>query len=77
MTDAAVSGTYDDTNAKDAEIVVLYTNDIHGGISEHAQYSGNSDSLGFAGLAAVKAHAAEDAQVVLVDNGDADQGSVV
>lgn len=60
------------------QIVVLYTNDIHGGISDNSQYSGTSTSLGFAGLAAVKEQARKSAaDVTLVDLGDALQGSVV
>ena len=77
VTGDSVVGTLEDTGAEDAEIVILYTNDIHGAVSSNIEFSGSSESLGFAGLAAVKSDAEEEAYVTLVDDGDADQGSVV
>ncbi|MCI5773429.1 MAG: bifunctional metallophosphatase/5'-nucleotidase [Erysipelotrichaceae bacterium] len=69
---------YLDLEVNDDQIVILYTNDIHGGISDNEQYSGSKTSLGFAGLSAIKEEAMRDsAGVVLVDMGDALQGSVV
>ncbi len=70
-------GSFDDISADGADIVVLYTNDIHGAISNHEDFSGSSTSLGFAAVAGVKDMAQEFASVLLVDVGDADQGSVV
>ncbi|MFQ9514675.1 MAG: bifunctional metallophosphatase/5'-nucleotidase [Eubacterium sp.] len=70
--------TISDLNLNKNQIVVLYTNDVHGGISNNSQYSGSSTSLGFAGLAAIKEQAEKSAaDVTLVDLGDALQGSVV
>lgn len=70
--------TFSDLNVNNNQIVVLYTNDIHGGVSNHSQYSGSSKSLGFAGIAALKEEAAKSAaDVTLVDMGDALQGSVI
>ena len=54
VTDASVVGTLEETGAEDAEIVILYTNDIHGAVSSNIEFSGSAESLGFAGLAAVK-----------------------
>ena len=51
--------TFSDLNVNNNQIVVLYTNDIHGGVSNHSQYSGSSKSLGFAGIAALKEEAAK------------------
>ena len=78
VSDNAVTGTFTDMGVTEDDIVVLYMNDIHGGISADKEYSGSSSSLGFAGLAAVKEEA-EDlaADVTVVDCGDAIQGSVV
>ena len=71
-------GTFADMGVGADDIAVIYTNDIHGGISNLADYSGSSASLGFAGLAAVKAEAEEAAAAVTtVDIGDAIFGSVV
>ena len=73
-----VVGTYEAMDITENDIVVLYTNDVHGGISADKDYSGSANSLGYAGLAAVKAEAENDAAAVTtVDNGDAIQGSVV
>lgn len=75
---ASSSLGYDDLGVGKNDIVILYTNDIHGGISDNEQYSGSSTSLGFAGLSAIKEEALRDsAGVLLVDMGDALQGSVV
>ena len=60
----------DDVSTEETkDIVVLYTNDTHCGVT---------DGMGFAGVARVKA-ALEAAgyPVVLVDNGDAVQGDVI
>ncbi len=71
--------TFDDFGATENDIIVLYTNDIHGGTSDNEPLTGTSASLGFAGLAAVKAEAEEatGGNVTLIDNGDCIQGSVV
>lgn len=51
------------------DIVILYTNDVHCGIE---------DSIGYVGLARVKAaFEAAGKAVILVDNGDSDQGDVI
>lgn len=53
----------------DADIVILYTNDVHCGLT---------DGIGYAGLSAVKtALEASGKHVLLVDNGDAVQGDTV
>ena len=77
VSDKSKVGSFEDVSADGADIVVLYTNDIHGAISSHEEFSGSSFSLGFAGVAGIKARAQEIAPVLLVDAGDADQGSVV
>lgn len=75
---AESTSEYLDLGISDDQIVILYTNDIHGGISDNEQYSGSKNSLGFAGLSAIKEEAIRDsAGVILVDMGDALQGSVV
>ena len=76
--DEAVTGTVEDLKIDQDDIVVLFNNDVHGGISNHEDYSGSSESLGYAGMAAVKETVltATD-QVTTVDLGDAIQGSVV
>ncbi|MCR5161220.1 MAG: 5'-nucleotidase C-terminal domain-containing protein [Lachnospiraceae bacterium] len=74
---STVSGTLDDFAIEAADIVILFNNDVHGGISPDKDYSGSAASLGYAGMAAVKADAADDAAaVVTVDLGDAIHGSV-
>ena len=78
VSDAAPMGSIDAMDIEENEIVILYNNDVHGGISNHKDYTGSDMSLGYAGMAAVK----EDAQsraaaVTTVDLGDAIQGSVV
>ena len=58
---------------KDGDIVVLYTNDIHCGITE-------KDSMGISGVAAYKADMIKEYgkdNVTLVDCGDAIQGSAI
>ena len=51
------------------EIVVLYTNDVHCGVT---------DGMGYVGVARVKAALeAAGKEVILVDNGDAVQGDVI
>ncbi|MBO7709807.1 MAG: bifunctional metallophosphatase/5'-nucleotidase, partial [Lachnospiraceae bacterium] len=71
-------GTVDDFNIEDDDIVLIYHNDAHGGISADKDYSGSSLSLGYAGLAGVKADVVgRAAEVTTIDAGDAIQGSVV
>ena len=73
-----VTGTLADMGIQENDIVVLYDNDVHGGISSDKNYSGSDTSLGYAGLAAVKAEASGITdKVTTVDLGDAIQGSVV
>lgn len=61
-----------------SSVVVLYTNDIHGGLSNNEGYSGSKDSLGLAGVAVLRAEAKESAAAVtVVDVGDALQGTIV
>ena len=51
------------------EIVILYTNDVHAGVS---------DNIGYVGLARIKAALeAAGKEVILVDCGDAVQGDVI
>ena len=51
------------------EIVILYTNDVHCGVT---------DGMGFVGVARVKAALeAAGKEVILVDNGDSNQGDVI
>ena len=72
------TGTLEDLDVTADDIVVIYTNDVHGGISADEDYSGSADSLGYAGLAAVKDEIMSTTdQVTTVDLGDAIQGSVV
>ena len=73
-----VTGTLADMGSEENDIVVLYDNDVHGGISSDKNYSGSDTSLGYAGLAAVKAEVSGITdKVTTVDLGDAIQGSVV
>lgn len=70
--------TLSDLGLNENQIVVLYTNDVHGGISNNSKFSGSGTSLGFAGVAALKEEAQNSAAgVTLVDLGDALQGSIV
>lgn len=72
------SGTLADMDVNDNDIVILFESDVHGGISDEQDYSGSADSLGYAGLAAVKADTTSITdQVTTIDLGDAIQGSVV
>lgn len=69
---------FDGLGADDSSIVIIYTNDVHGGASNHEQYSGSTQSLGFAGVAALKEKAnTVAAGVSVVDLGDALQGSIL
>ena len=78
VSDNTVTGTFADMGVTEDDIVILYMNDVHGGISPDKEYSGSSSSLGVAGLAAVKEEAIDAAaDVTVVDCGDAIQGSVV
>lgn len=57
------------TETKEKDIVILYTNDVHCGIT---------DGMGYVGVARVKAALeAAGKEVILVDNGDAVQGDVI
>ena len=78
ISEEPITGSLPDFGITDQDIVILFNNDIHGGISSDKDYSGSGDSLGYAGLAAVKANASKAAlAVTTVDLGDAIQGSVV
>ena len=77
---SAAGKTFEDMGVTANDIVVLYTNDVHGGVSNNESMSGSASSLGYAGLAAVLA----DSEAItganntyLVDLGDSIQGSVV
>ncbi len=73
----AAGTAFGDIGAGASDIIVLYTNDVHGGISDNAVLTGTSSSLGYAGVAAVRSEAEEQAAgVLLADNGDSIQGSV-
>lgn len=71
--------TFDDVQAGLNDIIILYTNDVHGGVSNNGSLNGtNATCLGYAGLAAVRQDALEKAAgMILVDNGDSIQGSVI
>ena len=74
----SATGTLEDMNVEEDDVVILFESDVHGGISADEDYSGSSDSLGYAGLAAVKADTASITdQLTMIDLGDAIQGSVV
>lgn len=76
--DNAIIGSFDDMGIKEDDILLLFDSDVHGGISDDEKYSGSADSLGYAGLAAVKAAASSlTDQMTMIDLGDAIQGSVV
>ena len=78
LDETPIEGTVDDFDITDNDVVILYTNDVHGGISADDEYSGSELSLGYAGLAGVKADVTERAaDTLLVGNGDDIQGSVV
>lgn len=78
MTVYAADKTFEDIGVQPDSITVIYTNDIHGGISNEEPYSGSSKSLGLHGVAALRQEAADrTAGVTLVDLGDAIQGSIV
>lgn len=74
----STTGSLKDMELNDNQIVLLFDSDVHGGISSDENYSGSSASLGYAGLAAVKAEVGETTdQLTVIDLGDAIQGSVV
>ena len=78
LSDEPITGTFNDFEISDQDIVLLFNNDVHGGISGDKDYSGSGDSLGYAGMAAVKNDALKAAKAVTtIDLGDAIQGSVV
>ncbi len=73
-----IEGTLEDFELTKQDVVILYTNDVHGGISNDQDYSGSSKSIGYAGLAAVREESVRNsANVTIVDLGDAIQGSSV
>ena len=73
----AEQGTYDSLGIGANDFVIFYTNDVHGGICNNQFFTGTDKSLGYAGLAALKAKAKNDSKgALLVDNGDSIQGSV-
>lgn len=73
----AEQGTYDSLGVGADDYVIFYTNDVHGGVSDKAFYTGTDKSLGYAGLATLKAKATKTSKgALLVDNGDSIQGSV-
>lgn len=75
---AASAVSYEDLSIDASSIVVLYTSDVHGGISNDFDYSGTDTSVTLAGVAAIKEEAEQDAAAVtLVDVGDALQGSIL
>lgn len=75
--DPAEQGSYDSLGIGADDFVIFYTNDVHGGVSDNAFYTGTDSSLGYAGLAALKAKAIANSKgALLVDNGDSIQGSV-
>ncbi len=68
-TAAATSAPLPESPMLDKDLIVLYTNDVHCGVT---------DAIGYAGLAAFKkALEAEGNDVVLVDAGDAVQGAPI
>ena len=74
----STTGSLKDMELNGNQIVLLFDSDVHGGISSDENYSGSSASLGYAGLAAVKAEVGETTdQLTVIDLGDAIQGSVV
>lgn len=74
----AAGKKFKDFDVTKDSVVVLYTNDIHGGLSNDEGYSGTADSLGIAGVAALREEASmKAADVTVVDVGDALQGSIV
>ena len=74
LSDEPITGTFNDFEISDQDIVLLFNNDVHGGISGDKDYSGSGDSLGYAGMAAVKNDALKAAKAVTtIDLGDAIQ----
>ena len=77
--DNALADDYADNN----QVVVLYTNDVHGGVAgftkQERDLNGTTEAcLGYAGLASIKADATgRAAGTTLVDCGDSIQGSVI
>ena len=78
LTEEGITGKIDDFDVHSDDLVILFNNDVHGGISADKDYSGSDKSLGYAGLSAVKEDMTKKAGTVLnVDLGDAIQGAVV
>lgn len=72
--------TFADVGVDSNDIVILHTNDVHGGVSDFEALTGTPASLGYAGLAAIEADAkgiVGNDNVTLVDVGDTIQGSVI
>lgn len=71
--------TFADLDVSEQDIVLLFTNDVHGGVSDRALINGTSENcLGYAGIAAIKAASEEQAAAtMLIDCGDSIQGSAI
>lgn len=70
--------TVDSMDITTKDIAIVFTNDIHGGISSDYDFSGSENSLGFAGLNAVKADLLSRTEnVTTIDVGDAIQGTAL
>ncbi len=70
--------TVDTMDVISKDIAIVFTNDIHGGISSDFDFSGSENSLGFAGLNAVKADILSRTEnVTTIDMGDAIQGTAL
>ena len=46
--DPAEQGSYDSLGIGADDFVIFYTNDVHGGVSDNAFYTGTDSSLGYA-----------------------------
>lgn len=76
---AADEVTLADIGLAKSDIVVFYTNDVHGGVSDRNMIHGTSENcLGYAGVAGILGEAEGLAgAVLLVDAGDSIQGSAI
>lgn len=76
---AADEVTLADIGAGKSDIVVFYTNDVHGGVSNRNMINGTGPNcLGYAGVAGIMGEAKDQAgAVLLVDVGDSIQGSAI
>ena len=78
LSEEPIVGTFENFGVTDQDIVLLFNNDVHGGVSSDKDYSGSGDSLGYAGMASIKGEMKKAAlAVTTIDLGDAIQGSVV